>query len=192
MEPQKCMEDCGMIKKGEHMIKVESAAETGERAWLEENDQFWWPTLSTPFYHAASYNVLPGKGERKYLINNSETWIRYTFHGHTQDNSLQGILSNAAFEHCALSRAGWFQLEGQVLKFKSTQVPVLCLSPHVQEAEAVHWPLKWAWREHLHPTVLGPEINWEKCRVSVYDYNHTPWVCKYNITLIYMLYFYIL
>lgn len=29
-----------MIKKGEHMIKVESTAETRERAWLEENDQF--------------------------------------------------------------------------------------------------------------------------------------------------------
>lgn len=40
MEPQKCMGDCRMIKKGEHMIKVENAAETGERAWLEENDQF--------------------------------------------------------------------------------------------------------------------------------------------------------
>lgn len=40
MEPQKCMGDCGMIKKGEHMIKVENTAETGERAWLEENDQF--------------------------------------------------------------------------------------------------------------------------------------------------------
>lgn len=34
------MGDCRMIKKGEHMIKVENAAETGERAWLEENDQF--------------------------------------------------------------------------------------------------------------------------------------------------------
>lgn len=69
MEPQKCMGDCGMIKKGEHMIKVENTAETGERAWLEENDQFWWPTLSTPFYRAASYDVLPGEGEGKYLIN---------------------------------------------------------------------------------------------------------------------------
>lgn len=29
-----------MIKKGEHMIQVENAAETGERAWLEENDPF--------------------------------------------------------------------------------------------------------------------------------------------------------
>lgn len=147
---------CGMIKKGERMIQVENAAETGERAWLEENDPFWWPTLSTPFYCAPSYNVLPGEGERKYLIHNrdmNKIHILWPY---------PGELSSGYSEQCCFwalwSVQGWVvPVGGPSPEIQVNPSPSPLPQPTRAGGRAVHCLLKWAWREHLHPTVLGPE-----------------------------------
>lgn len=174
------------------MIKVENAAETGERAWLEENDQFWWPTPSTPFYCAASYDVLPGEGEGKYLINNRDMRKIHILWPYP------GELSSGNSEQCCLwalcSVQGWVVPVGgpspktQVNPSPSPQPQPTCAGRRgsplpskvgLKGASPSHGARAW-------------ELT-ERNAVSLYIYyNHTPWVCEYNIPLIYMLYFYIL
>lgn len=103
--------------------QLRQESERGWRKMTHFDDQLYPPhsTVLPPTMYCQ-------ERERGSTSSITETWIRYTFCGHTRESSLQGILSNAAFGHCGLSRAGWFQLEGQVLKFKSTQVPVPCLA----------------------------------------------------------------